>query len=53
MNRRFKLLKRAVETKDQNIWADYKRPIKARRQRLSGKRYGEGEPYELFLLYDS
>ena len=25
MNRRIKLFKRAVETKDQNIWADYKR----------------------------
>ena len=25
MNRQFKLFKRAVETKDQNIWADYKR----------------------------
>ena len=25
MNRRFKLFKRAVETKDQNTWADYKR----------------------------
>ena len=25
MNCRFKLFKRAVETKDQNTWADYKR----------------------------
>ena len=25
MNRRFKLLKRAVKTKDPNTWADYKR----------------------------
>ena len=25
MSRQFKLFNRAVETKDQNIWADYKR----------------------------